>query len=185
MKISTKRRVLDGILVVAVTVLLSGLLFAQSPAGPEKTGGPWAAVDAPSASEPVPALSAPILSRTFHFATGAMTPVSEIRPTDPTGHRFWDRENTSLFAVSGAWAVGDFFVTKSNLGNGGRELNPVARLFTKNTPLLATNFALETGGVIGLSYFFHQTGHHKLERMASYVNIGASAGAVAFGLAHR
>jgi hypothetical protein len=39
--------------------------------------------------------------------------------------------------------------------------------------------------VISLSYFFHKTGHHKLERAVSLVNIGGSAGAVSFGLAHR
>jgi hypothetical protein len=39
--------------------------------------------------------------------------------------------------------------------------------------------------VIGLSYFFHKTGHHKLERLVSVVNIGSSAGAVSYGLAHR
>jgi hypothetical protein len=39
--------------------------------------------------------------------------------------------------------------------------------------------------VIALSYFFHKTGHHKLERAVSMVNIGSSAAAVAFDLAHR
>jgi hypothetical protein len=47
------------------------------------------------------------------------------------------------------------------------------------------NFACETAGTVGLSYLFHKTGHHKLERAVSIVNIGASAGAVSYGLAHR
>jgi hypothetical protein len=47
------------------------------------------------------------------------------------------------------------------------------------------NFAGETAGVVALSYFFHKTGHHKLERAVSMVNIGSSATAVAFDLAHR
>ncbi len=47
------------------------------------------------------------------------------------------------------------------------------------------NFVGETAGVIGLSYFFHKTGHHKLERAVCLVNIGSSAGAVGFGLTHR
>jgi hypothetical protein len=47
------------------------------------------------------------------------------------------------------------------------------------------NFAAETAGVVGISYFFHKTGHHKLERAVPMLNIGASAGAVAFDLAHR
>jgi len=39
--------------------------------------------------------------------------------------------------------------------------------------------------VVGLSYFFHKTGHHKLERMVSMLNIGGSAAAVSYGMAHR
>jgi hypothetical protein len=50
---------------------------------------------------------------------------------------------------------------------------------------LAINFAVETAGVVGISYFFHKTGHHKFERLTSYVNIGASAGAVSYGLLNR
>jgi hypothetical protein len=47
------------------------------------------------------------------------------------------------------------------------------------------NFAGETAGVVGLSYFFHKTGHHKLERAVSLLNISASGAAVTFDLAHR
>jgi len=47
------------------------------------------------------------------------------------------------------------------------------------------NFAGETAGVVALSYFFHQTGHHKMERLVSMVNISSSAAAVTFDLAHR
>src|ERR1700686_769700 len=100
-------------------------------------------------------------------------------------HRFWDRENSLLFATSFAFSTADFFVTRNNLHDGGQELNPVTRLFAGSTAGLGVNFAGETAGVIGLSYFFHKTGHHKLERMVSVVNIGSSAGAVGYGLAHR
>ena len=82
-------------------------------------------------------------------------------------------------------SAADFAVTNANLQSGGRELNPVTRVFSGSTAGLAANFAGETAGVIGLSYFFHKTGHHKLERMTSVVNIGASAVAVTYGLTHR
>jgi hypothetical protein len=100
-------------------------------------------------------------------------------------HHFWDRNNTILFAAVGASATADFFVTRANLANGGRELNPVTRVFAGSTTGLAFNFVGETVGTIGISYFFHKTGHHKLERLTSFVDIGASAGAVGFGLTHR
>jgi hypothetical protein len=100
-------------------------------------------------------------------------------------HRFWDGENSLLFATSAAFNAADFVVTRDNLRSGGQELNPVTRVFSGSTAGLAVNFAGETAGVVALSYFFHKTGHHKLERAVSMVNIGSSAAAVAFDLAHR
>ena len=100
-------------------------------------------------------------------------------------HKFWDKQNKLLFITAAGLNGADFAVTRSNLQNGGHELNPIVRVFGRSTPALAVNFAGETAGVIGLSYFFHKTGHHKLERLVSVVNIGSSAGAVSYGLAHR
>jgi hypothetical protein len=105
-------------------------------------------------------------------------------PSAPS-HRFWDRENRILFAAVAASSAADFAVTRANLHNGGREINPVARAFSGSTAGLAVNFAGETAGVVGLSYFFHKTGHHKLERIVSMTNIGASGVAIGYGLAHR
>jgi len=67
----------------------------------------------------------------------------------------------------------------------GRDLNLVVHVFGRSTPGLAVKFAGETVGVIGLSYFIHKTGHQKLERIASMVNIGASTADVTYGLTHR
>jgi len=99
-------------------------------------------------------------------------------------HRFWDHENTFLFATSAAFGTADFFVTRNNLRNGGQELNPVTRVFSGSTAGLAVNFAGEAVGVVAVSYIFHKTGHHKLERAVSIVNIGSSASAVTFDLLH-
>jgi hypothetical protein len=114
-----------------------------------------------------------------------MTSVPTVTLPQAPRHRFWDRENSLLFATSAAFSAADFVITRDNLRAGGQELNPVTRLFAGSTTSLAVNFAGETAGVIGLSYFFHKTGHHKLERMVSLLNIGSSAGAVTFDLAHR
>lgn len=100
-------------------------------------------------------------------------------------HRFWDKRNFVLFSAAAAVNAADFVVTRSNLQSGGQELNPIVRVFGRSTAGLALNFAGETAGVISFSYFFHKTGHHKLERVVSFVNIGGSAGAVAYGLSHR
>ena len=100
-------------------------------------------------------------------------------------HRFFDKQNRVLFIAAAAFNGADFAVTRANLQSGGQELNPIVRVFGRSTAGLAVNFIGETAGVISLSYFFHRTGHHKLERAVSLVNIGGSAGAVSFGLAHR
>ena len=120
-------------------------------------------------------------------AAFAPLPIVAVTPSQDGGHphKFWDRENRILFAATGGLATADFFVTRSNLARGGRELNPLTRPFTRNTPALAANFAIETGSVMGVSYFFHKTGHHKLERLTSVVDIGGSAFAVGYGLTHR
>jgi len=121
--------------------------------------------------------------------TAAVAPMPIIEPgvalKKATTHQFWDRENRVLFAATSIAATGDFLVTRANLSAGGRELNPVTRVFTGSTPALAANFALETAGVISVSYLFHKTGHHRLERMTSLVSVAASSGAVAYGLTHR
>ena len=102
-----------------------------------------------------------------------------------TEHRFLDTQNRVLFIAATALNGADFAVTRANLQGGGQELNPLVRMFGRSTAGLAANFAGESLGSLGLSYFFHKTGHHKLERAVSLVNIGGSAGAVTFGLLHR
>ena len=116
-----------------------------------------------------------------------LAPVSFVMPprAAPSTHRFWDNKNRALFATVAAFGAADFWVTRANLAGGGKELNPVTRVFGRSTPGLALNFSLETGIVIGASYLFHKTGHHKLERITSVINIGGSAAAVAYGIAHR
>jgi hypothetical protein len=113
------------------------------------------------------------------------TSVPTVNIPEASNHRFWDRENGFLFATSTAFSAADFVITRNNLRNGGQELNPVTRLFAGSTTGLAVNFAGESVGVIGLSYFLHKTGHHKLERAVSMLNIGSSAAAVTFDLARR
>jgi len=122
----------------------------------------------------------------------AVEPLTMVKPSQPLtspdapgDHRFWDRENTMLFAATAAFATADFVATRDNLRSGGRELNPMTRMFAGSTPALAMNFAGETAGTIGLSYFFHRMGHHKLERVTSMVSISGSAAAVTFDLRHR
>jgi hypothetical protein len=136
--------------------------------------GPRALAQGPLPDAPGPA-----------HADALLEPVVVTPPAFENRHRFWDKENLILFAATAALSGADFAVTRANLANGGRELNPVVRWFGTSTPALAANFAGETVGVATISYLFHKTGHHRLERAVSIVDIGGSGGAVAYGLAHR
>jgi hypothetical protein len=117
----------------------------------------------------------------------ALAPVPAVFKPSIVGaeHKFWDNPNRTLFVAAAVLNGADFAVTRANLQSGGQELNPVVRVFGRSTGGLAVNFIGETVGVISLSYFFHKTGHHKLERIVSVANIGSSAGAVSYGLMHR
>lgn len=133
----------------------------------------------PSSSAQGPVLDAP---------TAVVEPAAPIMAKSAsvtTEHKFWDGQNRVLFITAAALNGADFAVTRANLRSGGQELNPIVRIFGRSTPGLALNFAGETAGVLSASYFFHKTGHHRLERVVSAVNIGASAGAVTYGLTHR
>jgi hypothetical protein len=126
--------------------------------------------------------------KTLQPAYEAIQPVVMPAPQTPRAiatHRFWDKENIALFAATAALCTADFTVTRQNLQNGGRELNPIVRIYGRSAPGLALNFSLEAAGGAGLSYFFHRSGHHRLERAVSMFNIGSSAGAVTYGMTHR
>jgi len=159
------------ILKYRAAILLAVLGLCQSALSQEVS----VALLRPEAIQPAPLEPAPMVK--------AFQPISV--PEAPSHRRFWDRENTVLFATSAAFSAADFVVTRDNLRAGGQELNPVTRVFSGSTAGLAMNFAGETVGVVGISYLFHKTGHHKLERAISMLNIGASASAVTFDLAHR
>ena len=155
--------------VLAVSAVFSPAVFAQGPAMLRTVS------DTPIIDAPMPVVEA---------APVAITPTIA-QPGYGDAHKFWDTKNFVLFGTVAAFSAADFAVTRANLQSGGQELNPVVRVFGRSTAGLAVNFAGQTAGVVGMSYLFHKTGHHKMERMVSLVNIGGSAGAVGYGLAHR
>jgi|ERR1700722_8705629 hypothetical protein len=179
----------------ALVLALSGFIFGQDKSAPVFPS----MVTSPTQAQPVEIASASALpmapSSVFFDAVPAATPAAPLTPapfvttTKPVKrsekHAFWDRENSLLFAGVGAAATADFFTTRANLASGGKELNPITRIMSGSTPGLAANFALEASGVMAISYLFHRTGHHELERLTSVLNIGGSVGAVAYGQTHR
>ena len=195
MKPSSSRAARQLILIIAVFLFLpSESLFAQEPTLAALTPassvlGPVSPVETVS-TEPVPSApggAAPLPEAPMPL-NAALAPVTlapvVVTPKERAPHRFLDRKNQALFAAVASLAAADFYATHANLASGGRELNPMTRIFCGSTPALAANFALETGSVIGISYLFHRSGHHRLERLTAVVNIGTSAAAAGYSFSH-
>ena len=94
-------------------------------------------------------------------------------------HPFWDKDNILLFAGVGAGRGLDYISTRHFRDRGVNEWLLTNNL-VDNKPLFA---GIEVAGVaasIGVSYLFHRSGHHKLERWVSIVHIGAGVGGSAW-----
>ena len=88
-------------------------------------------------------------------------------------HRFWDGENLLLF---GAVAAGRGFDYASTMDLRRRGLNEIflTNAIVDNHPLFIGIEAAATAASIGVSYAFHRTGHHRLERWTSAVHFGVA-----------
>jgi len=107
-------------------------------------------------------------------------------PQAPVKHKFWDAPNGALFASHAILEVMDFGITHHNLSNGGRELDPMAKpLCESGTAGQLLFFGGRMAGVVAVTYLFHRTGHHKLERAFPIYASGDSAYGVAYSFAHR
>jgi hypothetical protein len=173
----SRTAILLTVLGLCSPVLAQQVSFALLPPKAADTAPVNASITVPAAAPIAGPIASPIIRR---------EPVRAENPAEvQERHRFLDRQNSLLFATSAAFSAGDFVVTRDNLRSGGQELNPMVGVLGHSSAGLAMNFAGETAGVVALSYFFHKTGHHKLERTVSMLNIGASAAAVTFGMANR
>jgi hypothetical protein len=176
-----------GLIVLAlmsVTALAQAVSVASFNDG--SLTNPVPANSASTNSSPVGgAAASPVVVPASPVVLSASPVTASALPEAPSHHKFWDNENRVLFATVAALSTADFAITRSILQNGGKELDPVTRLFSGSTAGLAVNFAGETAGIIGISYFFHRTGHHKLERLTPMLNIAGSSFAVVYDLNHR
>jgi hypothetical protein len=108
---------------------------------------------------------------------GEKTEVQPSVPARPTRiqHRFWDSTNAALFAgVGGARAL-DYASTQYFRQKGINE-----RLLTNsvvdNKPLFGAIEGASVAASVAISYLFHRSGHHKLERWVSIVHVSVGVG---------
>jgi hypothetical protein len=90
-------------------------------------------------------------------------------------HRFWDAENIALFAgVTGARMM-DYASTRHLRDNGNDEWLLTDKI-VDNRPLFVGIELAGSAASIGVSYLFHRSGHHTLERWTSVIHIGVGVG---------
>jgi hypothetical protein len=93
-------------------------------------------------------------------------------------HRFWDRTNCMLFAGGGVFRGLDYASTR-NMQARGREEILLPDDVVNNSAGFASLEAAGTVASVGLSYWMHRMGHHKLERWVSIVHISVTGFGVA------
>jgi hypothetical protein len=106
--------------------------------------------------------------------SGGQTP-STAKPVKPAVHKFWDKENILLFAGVGA-ARGLDYASTLNIRRRGINEGLLNNATVDNHAAFAAIEVATTAASVGLSYIFHATGHHRLERWTSYVHIGVTVG---------
>jgi hypothetical protein len=127
--------------------------------------------NAPSAPQPATTASPADQKKTDE-------PVKAANPIAPGVHRFWDRENDWLFAAVGAGRALDY---ASTLNLRRRGINEVflTNSIVDNHALFAGIEVSATAASVGVSYLFHRTGHHRLERWTSAIHAGIAIGGAA------
>lgn len=112
----------------------------------------------------------PVATTGVHTSEAQPAPV----PSLPEVHSFWDRENILLFSGVAITRGMDYASTRNFQARGRQEiLLPDA--VVNNSAGFAGLEAAATMTSVGISYIFHRTGHHKLERWMSIGHIGVTA----------
>jgi hypothetical protein len=108
-----------------------------------------------------------------------VAPSSIIVDYAPPVHRFWDRKNILLFSGVAVFRGLDFASTR-NFERRGRQEVLIPDDIVNNSAGFASLEAAGAATSIGISYLFHRTGHHKMERWLSAGHIGVTAFGVAW-----
>lgn len=91
----------------------------------------------------------------------------------PPPHAFWDRTNILLFSGVGVFRGLDYASTRNFQARGRGEIL-IPDDVVNNSAGFAGLEAAGTAASVGLSYWMHRAGHHKLERWISIVHISVT-----------
>ena len=135
-------------------VLLSSLAAGQNPGKSDPALIPAAPAGAQHAERPDP-------------------PVIPVARKVATEHRFWDRENILLFSGIAVFRGMDYASTRNFMARGRTEIL-IPDDVVNNSAGFASLEAAATMTSVGISYIFHRTGHHKMERWLSIGHISVT-----------
>jgi hypothetical protein len=102
-----------------------------------------------------------------------------IPPAPLPQHRFWDRKNVLLFSGIAVFRGLDYASTR-NMQARGRQEVLLPDDVVNNSAGFASLEAAATATSVGISYIFHGTGHHKMERWLSIGHISVTGFGVAW-----
>jgi len=143
---------------------LLGMMLAAGPCVRAQQPNPSQQQAPPGAEEQAPAQ--PATPEPEH-------PKPKAPEAKPQVHRFWDQTNCWLFAgVLGARYL-DFASTLNARRRGLDEALLTNDIVDNHAAFAAIEFAGAAASV-GVSYWFHRTGHHRLERWTSIVHISVA-----------
>ena len=100
-------------------------------------------------------------------------------PAPATEHRFWDRTNVLLFSGVAVFRGLDYASTRNFQARGRTEIL-IPDDVANNSAGFAGLEAAATATSVGISYIFHRTGHHKMERWLSIGHISVTGFGVAW-----
>jgi hypothetical protein len=102
------------------------------------------------------------------------TPVPAAIPAAPQPeHRFWDRTNILLFSGIAVFRGLDYASTRNFQARGRTEIL-IPDDVVNNSAGFAGLEAASAATSVGISYIFHRTGHHKMERWLSIMHISVT-----------
>jgi hypothetical protein len=114
-----------------------------------------------------------LLSLPLMAQEAASKPEPPAAATPARQHRFWDRTNILLFSGVAVMRGMDYASTRNFQARGDQEIL-IPDDVVNNSAGFAALEAAGTAASVGISYIFHRTGHHKIERWVSIVHIGVT-----------
>src|ERR1700720_4250707 len=135
----------------------------------------WLLITNIAAAQPTPVLQPDISQVIPPIPVPNPTPalVAQTSKLSPEPHIFWDRTNLSLFSGVVLFRALDYASTR-NMQARGREEVLLPDDVVNNSAGFAALESAGTAASVGLSYWMHRTGHHKLERWISVVHISVT-----------